>query len=228
MSPRYTQSDRRSKQGRTTMTRSKYLLAVMAAVSTAAALANVRLEFPGPLSQGPPYYAQISDLPGIGLQAIHTDEWAAIPFFRELACVPGDFNLLDIRAAAPAAFACTLTVQGFEIRKSLAPEDVIPIQGRLSGLGAVAILFVSWPQLQAAAADGNLTLAELKALPSYQVSYASFFTMTHHPWAPGDDLRGAVIEISARGLLQDGRQFQLQVSGVHVPKDWKHVTIRFW
>ena len=46
--------------------------------------------------------------------------------------------------------------------------------------------------------------------------------------APGEDYQGANVEISARGILQDGRQFQFQVSGVHVPKELKHVTIRFW
>lgn len=210
-----------------TITKS-YLLTAIVALNTTLLDANVRVEFPGPLSQGPPYYAQISNLPGLGLQAIHNDEWAAIPFFRELGCVPAGYNLLDIRAAAPAAFACTLTVQGFEVRKSLAPEDFIPVQGRLWGTGAVPILFVLWTELEAATADGVLTLAELRSLPSVQIGYASFFSMTHHPWAPGDELRGANIEISARGVLQDGRQFQFQVSGVQVPKQWKHVTIRFW
>ena len=205
-----------------------YVLAAMVAFNSEAALANVRLEFPGPSSQGPPYYAQISNLPGQGLQAIHNDEWAAIPFFRELACVPAGYNLLDLRAAIPGAFGCLLTVQGFEIRKSLAPEDVIPIQGRLWGLGAVPILFVRWPELQAATADGILTLPELRSLLSLQIGYASFFSMTHHPWAPGDDFRGESIEISARGILQDGRQFQFHATGVHVPKEWKSVTIRFW
>jgi hypothetical protein len=205
-----------------------YLLAAMFALSSTLLDANVRVEFPGPLSQGPPYYAQISNLPGLGLQAIHNDEWAAIPFFRELGCVPATYNLLDIRAAAPAAFACTLTVQGFEVRRSLAPEDLIPVQGRLWGTGAVPILFVLWTELQAATADGVLTVPELRSLRSLQIGYASFFSMTHHPWAPGDDFQGANIEISARGVLQDGRQFQFQASGVHVPKQWKHVTIRFW
>jgi hypothetical protein len=206
----------------------KYVAAAMAAVNSVVLLANVRLEFPGPLSQGPPYYAQLFTLPGIGLQAIHDGQWAAIPFFRELGCVPAGLNLLDIRAAAPGAFACTLTVQGFEIRESLAPEDIFPIQGRLWGLGAVPILFVSWEELQTATLDGVLTLTELRALSTLRVGYATFFSMTHHPWAPGDDFRGASIEISARGVLQDGRQFQFQVSAVHVPKQLKHVTIRFW
>jgi hypothetical protein len=67
----------------------------MAAFNSVALLANVLLEFPGPLSQGPLYYAQLFTL-GIGLQAIHNGEWAAIPFFRELGCVPAGFNLLDI------------------------------------------------------------------------------------------------------------------------------------
>jgi hypothetical protein len=64
-------------------------------------------------------------------------------------------------------------------------------------------------------------------LPSLQVGYASYFSMEFHPWAPGDDLRGANVQISARGTLQDGRRFRFLVSGVHVPKQLKHVTITF-
>jgi hypothetical protein len=102
-----------------------------------------KLEFPG-ASSGPPSYAQVANLPGLGL-------------------------------------------------------EVSPIQARLWGLGAVPTLFVSWPELQTAAADGILTPAELKSLPSVRIGYGSFFSMEFHPWAPGDDRRGANVQISARG-----------------------------
>jgi hypothetical protein len=207
------------------MTKKARLLGALAGLA-GIATASIRLEFPGQ-SPGPPFYAQISNLPGLGLEVHHTDEWAAIPFVRELNCVPPDFNLLNL-FDAPAAFGCMLTVQGFEIRKSLAPEDIRPIQAKLWGLGAVPILFVSWPELQPAVADGVLTLTELRSLPSLRIGYASFFSMEFHPWAPGDDFRGANLQISARGILQDGRQFQFLYSGVHVPKQQKHVLIRFW
>ena len=52
--------------------------------------AQVRLKFPEQ-TPGGPVYARV-ERPFL----IHTDEWAAVLFYRDPACVPEDFNLLDM------------------------------------------------------------------------------------------------------------------------------------
>ena len=75
------------------------------------------------------------------------------------------------------------------------------------------VWFVAWPQLEAAMADGILTMPKLEGLPSRLIGSASFFKETLHPTG------GAVvpmINIVACGLLEDGRSFQMHVTGAGV------------
>jgi hypothetical protein len=187
--------------------------------------ADVRLPFPTAEFPGPPIYAQISHLEPFGEEIYHTEEWAAIPFYRSPGCVPSDFNLLEM-FDAPRAFDCTLTIQGFEIWPVPPPDGLGPIQGKYWEFGAVPIYFVSWPELQAAVADGQLTITELVALPSLQIGSAGFYSVVLHP--SGSPAKVPHIEVSARGVLQDGRQFQFQAAGGDQSSLLKHVKIVFW
>jgi hypothetical protein len=205
--------------------RKHWLVAAVIMVLVAVyAFANVRLQFPTADNPGPPFYAQISHIEPFGEEIYHTEEWAAIPFYRNPGCVPSDFNLLEM-FDAPRAFDCTLTVQGFEIWPVPPPQGVGPTQGKYWGLGAVPIYFVSWPELQAAVADGELTITELVALPSLKLGSAGFFSVDLHP-SGGANVPH--IEISSRGVLQDGRQFQFQAAGGDQSALLKHVKIVFW
>jgi hypothetical protein len=188
------------------------------------ALANVRLEFPTADFPGVPAYAQISNVPPFGEEIYHTEEWAAIPFYRDPGCVPPDFNLLDM-FDAPRAFDCPMKVQGFEIWPVPPPQGAGPISGRTWGLGAVPIYFVRWQELQPAAADRMLTITDVRALPSLRIGYATFFSLELHPSGVANVPH---IEISARGVLPDGRQFQFQVAGGDQSALVKHVKIVFW
>ena len=198
--------------------------AVIAALITLYAFASVRLPFPTADNPGPPYYAQISNIGLFGEEIYHTEEWAAIPFYRNPGCVPSDFNLLDM-FDAPRAFDCTLTVQGFEIWPVPPPQGAGPTQGKYWGLGAVPIYFVNWPELQAAVADGELTITELVGLSTLKIGSAGFFSVDLHPSGVANVPH---IEISARGVLDDGRQFQFQVAGGDQSALLKHVKIVFW
>lgn len=177
--------------------------------------ANVRVEGGGVV----PFYARIERG-----EVFHTDDWAAIVFYRPPACVPVDFNLLAF-FDAPRAFGCTPpTVDGFTIWKNGPGIDPAPIQSELRGLGAVPVWFVSWPELQAAIADGVLTIGELAALPSRVIGSAGFYQETLHPEQAA---RNGKIEFVARGALEDGRSFQVQAALNHAAGRLTHMRIVF-
>lgn len=176
-------------------------------------VANVRVAFPEE-TPGPPYYARISSD-----GAPQTSQWAAIVFYRDPSCVPSDFNLLQF-FDIPRAFGCPFTIEGFEIWQNGPGQDPAPIQVKSRGLGAVPVWFVAPQELDAAMADGVLTIGELSALPSLQVGAADRFQEVLHPTqATGS----GKLTITASGSLSNGRTFQLQVS---VSRDTlRHVEI---
>jgi len=198
------------------ISKTSILLFVAVAIGMGIVYANVRLLVPQE-SPGSPFYARIER----GL-IHHTEEWAAIAFYRDPSCVPLDFNLLDL-FDAPRAFGCALTVHGFESWKNGPSQgDMAPIQSKLQGDGAVPIWFVRWNELQAAVADDVLTIGELESLPSFLEGYATFFEETLHPMGGAQQ---TMLEIIAYGLLEDGRSFEYKVT--EVKGTLKHVTIEF-
>lgn len=195
-------------------------LALLLGIGAAPTAANVRLD-----DVGVPFYARIvgPHVTGSGLEVFHTDEWAAIPFYRPPECVPADFNLLDF-FDVPGAFACNpMTIEQSTIWKHGPETDPAPIHARSFGLGAVPIWFVSWPALQAAAADGELTIGELSALPSLLVGSASFYSETLHP---SEAAQVPLTVIVARGWLEEGHAFRLQGVGSQAA-ELIHVRIEF-
>lgn len=156
----------------------------------------------------------------------HTDQWAAIVFYREPDCVRESFNLLDF-FDAPAAFGCPLTVEGFQIWKNTpAPVDPAPIHSRWRCLGDVPVSLVHWPELEAAIADDVLTMPELKALPSLQEGSASIYQETLHPLQMHPVGK---MQIVALGDLSGRSSFQVQVSGQTIKGTpyFRHVRIAF-
>ena len=188
-----------------------------------AALAAITREFPGE-DDGPPFYSLVERL-----FIPHTDEWAAVVFVRDpwdpaLSCggVPLDFNLLD--QFAPSALGCRLTAEGHATYKGGPP----PIHVVMRGLGAVPILFVSWPEFQAAASDDVLTMPELLTLPSLRIGFASSFQLSQHPGSNRPQGFGnGKIELVARGSLQNGGSFffQAREMGVDQVSVLRHITI---
>jgi hypothetical protein len=169
--------------------------------------AALRLDVPAE-SPGPPYYA-ISANGGFIPQ---DGEWAAIPFLRELACIPADQDLLAFPVFA--AFACPLTVQGHERWQNAPGVDLAPRQTQFMGTGAVPIVFVRWSEVQAALA-GGLGFAELLALPSAIVGTADFYKETDILGISGPQGAGrGSYKINARGTLEDARPFSLHVNEV--------------
>jgi hypothetical protein len=180
-------------------------IVLVATIMSSSAYGSIRLLVPEE-DPGGPFYARIE----FGL-VHHTDEWAAIAFYRDPACVPATFNLLRFfDPNVPRALGCTLTVEGFDVWKNGPPPvDMGPIQSKLTGLGAVPIWFVSWPELQAALADGKLTRSELLAMSSLQQGTATYFKETLHP---DGGAQQSALEIVALGTLPDGRTFLYQAA----------------
>ena len=184
--------------------------------------ASVSFKFPGE-DPGPPYYSVIER----GFTP-HTDEWAAIPFVRDPRCIAPGFNLLD-QIAVPQAFGCPLYVAGnVTYRHGPPPIDLAPIHAEFHDTAPVPVWFVSWPELEAAVADGVLTLPELSALPSLRIGSASLFAYNQHPGPERPQGAGnGKIEMVARGALQNGTSFSLQVRemGVDQVSVFRHISI---
>ena len=200
----------------------QFALIAAATLAPHALSAQGRLDFPEE-DPGPPIYARIRS----GF-VVHTDQWAAIVFYRQPNCVPVSFNLLNL-FNPPAAFTCSLTGEGFVVYDSVPPPlGAAPRQAKFFGLGTVPVWLVSWPELQAAIADGVLTITELAALPSLRVGSASFFRETLHPSAtvPGSGAHVSELTMVGSGNLSGGQSFFLQVAANGENLELKNVIIQ--
>lgn len=168
------------------------------------AFGGVLTHFPSQDDPGPPYYARIEY--GFVIQDGNT---AAIPFYRDPACIPLDFNLRNL-FDAPRAFGCALTVEGFDVWKNGPPPVDMggPIQSETHGLGAVPVWFLDWLELKAAL-RGGLTIEELSTLPSLRRGIATFYQETLHPDGAAQVNMKTIV---ARGALEDGTPFQVRVT----------------
>jgi hypothetical protein len=163
---------------------------------------------------GPPFYAQISHIEGFEQEIYHTDDWAAVVFHRQPACVPDDFNLLDGFDFAPVKEGsdhlrvnrCPLTIEGFEDWPILPPDGIAPLVLKGWGQGAVPIYFVRWPELRNAVADRELTITELERLRSLRIGCASLFYVEILPGFYTDP----GVDMFARGTFPNGSEFQFQ------------------
>lgn len=168
---------------------------------------------------GPPFYARSTPILN---QFFHTDGWLAIPFYRDPACIPGDFNLLELfdfpGPEGPGAFACPLLMRGFLLTEPDAPLGMFPRHVVLNG-DAVPFWFVPWSDFQTAASDGVMTIGELAALAPL-TGVADRYHETLRP-REGDH----VIAIQASGTLADGRTFQFGV--MHLEDRTGSIRIRF-
>ena len=164
-----------------THTTTARLFTALGALALASRVALVTITAQGPIIQtipspgvpGPPFYSNLAEgfLPNDG-------KMVGIAFYREPSCIPINFNLL-VQFNPPAAFGCTLTIEGKRWLRNPA-TDPFPFQIRYSGLGAVPIYFVRTDELAVAAGDGVLTITELQALPSLVVGIADDFHQVIH------------------------------------------------
>jgi hypothetical protein len=186
----------------------------------------------------PPFYTDVQRSVDGTPYYFHDDQWAAIVFLRLPSCVPTDFDLLDGADLAPAfpngpprVFGCALTVDGHAILQS--PDDFIPVQDILKGLGAVPVWFVKLADIQAVLAGNKLTITQLLAIPSLRKGYANLYDEVDLPgvFRPQGAGNGS-IHVTASGSVEDGASFQLEWLDMG-KKDWngqdfvRHVRIAF-
>jgi hypothetical protein len=189
--------------------------------TSAGAGAPVIRHVPSDGEPGPPFYTPVfmGGLSGF----VPTDgTWAAIHFYRQPACIPSGFNLLQV-FNPPSAFGCSLAITGKVWRHEAG--DLVPFQEHYGGDGAVPIYFVRLSDLTAAAADGLLTIAELQDLAL--IGHASFYQSVIHN--SNQAANHGHETLTARGQLEDGRSFRVHfnekfLDGQHV---FQNVRIEF-
>jgi hypothetical protein len=154
---------------------------------------------------GPPFYARVTPLLN---QIFVANGMVAIPFYRDPACVPLDVDLLlplhPPGEHGPGSFACQLLIHGHFTIEPDAPQGTFPV--RVVASGPAQIWFVPRADFDAAAGDGELTMAELVALEPLRGTAASFNEML----APRIEDHHVVI--TSRGTLADGRTFEFNVN----------------
>ena len=161
-----------------------------------------------------PYYARIAVDP-TGTEIYHDDTWAAIVFYYNPEHIPNapddpskPFNLLgffDFRLLT-GEVQVPMTVSGFWLWDSEAMAvGEGPSQSNIHGNGAVSVWFVSWPELEDAVTDGELTVPELKSLPSLKKGTATVYNEELQP--------SAHITINALGQFDGGGRFQFHATG---------------
>jgi hypothetical protein len=166
---------------------------------------------------GPPFYSRVTTLLN---QIFHDGGYVAIPFYRDLACIPPDFNLLDAfhfpSQDGPGAFGCPLVVHGTLLIEPDAPLGTFPFQ--VMTRGPAHVWFVPWAGFQAAMADGDITMNELIALEPLR-GVADQYNEVLHP-----RMEKHHVVITSHGRLEDGRRFQFNVN--HPGDATKSILIR--
>lgn len=176
----------------------------------------VRTTWPSAEDPGMPFYSRIEPAP----PHANTDgTWVPVAFYRDPACVPADFNLLEFfhvptGPTDPGAFACPLTVSGFTLWQGAAFQGA-PRVVQMRGNGAVPIWFVPAGAFFEAIADGVLTIGDLAGLDGLLTGTATHFHELIHPHPNPPELGGGgghpqpKLVQTARGTLEDGRSFSL-------------------
>lgn len=135
-------------------------------------------------------------------------EWTAFVFYRPPECIPEAFNL-ELFFDVPGAFTCNpKTTAGFAVFEHGPGLDPAPYQARTHGLGAVPIWFIPTSDYLDAAADGVLTMPELRALEPLMGS-ADFYSETLHAT---EGARVPLLVVNATGTLEDNRSFRLHAT----------------
>jgi hypothetical protein len=175
------------------------------APATAEAKEPVRIEANGEV----PFYARFGEN-----ETFSDGEWTVIVFYRSPDCIPADFNLNQFfhfpGNDGPGAFACTPpTTTSIEYWANDPQTDPAPLVSEMTGRGAVPVWFIAQAEIEAALADGVVTIGELAESPSLLKGEAATYTELLHP---GQSNPQPLIQFKAEGSLGDGRSFMVDVS----------------
>ncbi|NWG08640.1 MAG: hypothetical protein HXY35_18330 [Chloroflexi bacterium] len=187
------------------------------APATAEAKEPVRIEANGEV----PFYARFGEN-----ETFSDGEWTVIVFYRSPNCIPADFNLNQFfhfpSNDDPGAFACAPpTTTSVEYWANDPQTDPAPLIAEMTGRGAVPVWFIAQSEIEAAMADGVVTIGELAESPSLLKGEAATYTELLHP---GQSNPQPLIQFKAEGALEDGRPFIVDVS-YGAPDVEDHTTI---
>ena len=84
-----------------------------------------------------------------------------------------------------------------------------PAVSEMTGRGAVPVWFFATADIDAAMADGVVTISELEGIPSRRVGSAATFTEYLKPTQSNE---APLIQFMAEGALEDGGDFLVDVS----------------
>ncbi|MCK6582892.1 MAG: hypothetical protein L6Q49_07325 [Anaerolineales bacterium] len=165
----------------------------------------VRIEANGEV----PFYARIGEN-----ETFSNGEWTVIVFYRSPDCIPAEFNLNQFfhfpDNDGPGAFACTPpTTTSIEYWANGPQTDPAPLIAEMTGRGAVPVWFIAQSEVEAALADGVVTIGELTESPSLLKGEAATYTELLHP---SQSNAQSLIQFTAEGALEDGRSFMVDVS----------------
>jgi hypothetical protein len=168
-----------------------------------------------------PFYARFGEN-----ETFSNGEWAVIIFYRSPDCIPADFNLNQFfhfpGNDGPGAFACSPpTTTSIEYWASGPETDPAPLVAEMTGRGAVPVWFIALAEVEAALADGVVTIGELAESPSLLKGEAASYTELLHP---GQSNAQTLVQFAAEGTLEDGRSFMVDVS-YGAPDVEDHTTI---
>jgi hypothetical protein len=185
----------------------------------------VQTNWPSAEDPGLPYYAWIEPAPP---HVFDDGEWAAIVFYRDPACVPAGFNLLQF-FDVPAAFGCPHLVQGTHLWHG-EPFNGSPKIATSSG--AAIVWFVPAAVIAQAIQDGELTIGKLAGLEGLLVGQAQQFNEVLHPHPLPPEMGGGghpnpKLVQNAQGQLEDGRRFNLHITHLKDTEGVESVQIRF-
>lgn len=181
--------------------------------------ANLQLSIPQEIE--PPFYNSPTGpyFMGDGSFFVMNDgQWAVIPFYRPPENVPTGFNLLSL--VDPAASGDVL-IEGFGIWPGTTVAG-FPITTQVEGVDEVPIWFVNLAELEAACADGELTILELASLPSLRTGSAGLYQEQLHFRPPHPVSHSTVV---ASGTLDGGGSFELVA--IEIDFEWGPVLIDF-
>lgn len=179
--------------------------AEMEVTASAAPTEPMRIEGNGEV----PFYARFGEN-----EMFSDGEWTVIVFYRPPDCIPADFNLNQFfhfpGDSGPGAFACTPpTTTSVEYWANGPETDPAPLIAEMTGRGAVPVWFILQAEVEAAMADGVVTIGELAESPSVLKGEAANYTELLHP---GQSNAQSLIQFTAEGALEDGRTFMVDVS----------------
>ncbi len=203
-------------ENKTPSARRSFLAAILLTVGCGVSADEglITTHWPSAEDPGMPFYARVELMPPY---VFNDGEWAAIIFYREPSCVPDNFNLIRF-FDVPGAFFCPHTVQGTSLWESsnmMIPPKII----NMTELASVPVWFVPWEAVKSEAnAGGVITRAGLEATPGLVKGYASRYRERLHPhpdFAGQGGNKNAKMIVTAKGALEDGRDFGLQISWIN-------------